>query len=64
MRGLNPLTSKILKSPATNAGDAIGVLLGQRSKGHRETEVTIRAQIAAVNGDEEESAMSEASSAG
>jgi hypothetical protein len=28
---LNPLTSKTLKSPATNAGDGIDALLGQGS---------------------------------
>jgi hypothetical protein len=33
MRGLKPLTSKTLKSPATNAEDAIGVLLGSEIDG-------------------------------
>ena len=32
MRGLNPFTSKILKSLVTNAEDAIGVLLGLRGR--------------------------------
>src|SRR5262245_40943766 len=48
MRGLKPLTSKTLKSPATNAGDDIDALLGQGVD--KIENATIRARPAAVNG--------------